>query len=226
VVPSGPAGCTGVWGRWPVGDLHGLAPGSAKCTSGRAPSSFPHKVRWPRPLAGWQPETPTPTGALSVPIVGETHLGAKLGQGKVGTPGVTGCQWVERLWNLNLKAEARGGESRGSAGCLFGALPVVQLRSSRTKQWEAATPDSHNRYSHALNSRARVKPTPGKGAKHDTVPVSLARHSHAVTVVVCSYGVYATYLRLHSRISCNASGIVSTCTCHATGMSVLRSSSS
>ena len=28
VVPSGPAGCTGVWGRWPVGDLHGLAPGS------------------------------------------------------------------------------------------------------------------------------------------------------------------------------------------------------
>ena len=28
VVPSGPAGCTGVWGRWPVGYLHELAPGS------------------------------------------------------------------------------------------------------------------------------------------------------------------------------------------------------
>ena len=28
VVPSGPAGCRGVWGRWPVGYLHGLAPGS------------------------------------------------------------------------------------------------------------------------------------------------------------------------------------------------------
>ena len=33
---------------------------------------------------GWQ--TPTPTGALSVPIVGETHLG----QGKVGIARVTG----------------------------------------------------------------------------------------------------------------------------------------
>jgi hypothetical protein len=28
VVPSGPAGCRGVWGRWPVGYLHELAPGS------------------------------------------------------------------------------------------------------------------------------------------------------------------------------------------------------
>ena len=53
--------------------------------------------------------------------------------------------------------------------CL-GAL--AQLCSARTKQWEAATPDSHNRHSHALNSRARVKPTPGKGAKHDRINVN------------------------------------------------------
>jgi hypothetical protein len=39
---------------------------------------------------------------------------------------------------------------------------LVQLCSSRTKQWEAATPDGHNRHSHALNSRVRVKPTTEK----------------------------------------------------------------
>ena len=41
VVPSGPAGCRGVRGRWPVGNLHGLAPGSGS----RGVVSKPNKNR-------------------------------------------------------------------------------------------------------------------------------------------------------------------------------------
>ena len=54
---------------------------------------------------GWQ--TPTPTGALSVPIVGETHLGQA---GIWGQSWHSTGYWVERLW----KAE----ESSGSMGSI------------------------------------------------------------------------------------------------------------
>ena len=65
-----------------------------------------------------------------------------------------------------------GGMVFAQHGLFVWVEALVQLCSSRTKQWEAATPDSHNRHSHALNSRARVKPTPGKGAKHDRINVN------------------------------------------------------
>jgi hypothetical protein len=52
-------------------------------------------------------QTPTPTGALSVPIVGETHLGQA---GIWGQSWQSTGDWVERLW----KAE----ESSGSMGSI------------------------------------------------------------------------------------------------------------
>ncbi len=71
----------------------------AKCTTGSAP--FPHKVRGPPKAAD-----PTPSGALSVPIVGETHLGQA---GIWGQSWHSTGSWVEKLW----KAE----ESSGPMGC-------------------------------------------------------------------------------------------------------------
>ena len=73
----------------------------AKCTSGRAP--FPHKVRWPRVA------DPHPHRSTFRAYSRRDPLGAGQSWHSTG-------YWVERLWNLNLKGEARGRESRGSMG--------------------------------------------------------------------------------------------------------------
>jgi len=88
---------------WPksFGPLVAFWPKRAKCTSGRAP--FPHKVRWPRVA------DPHPHRSTFRAYSRRDPLGAGQSWHSTG-------YWVERLWNLNLKAEARGRESRGSMG--------------------------------------------------------------------------------------------------------------
>ena len=86
---------------WPKSQMH-LGP----CPGGRAP--FPHKVRWPRVA------DPHPHRSTFRAYSRRDPLGAGQSWHSTG-------YWVERserlrLWNLNLKAEARGRESRGSMG--------------------------------------------------------------------------------------------------------------
>ena len=88
---------------WPksFGPLVAFWPKRAKCTSGRAP--FPHKVRWPRVA------DPHPHRSTFRAYSRRDPLGAGQSWHSTG-------YWVERLWNLNMKGEARGRESRGSMG--------------------------------------------------------------------------------------------------------------
>ena len=86
--------------------LFGPKEPNAPRPSGRAP--FPHKVRWPRVA------DPHPHRSTFRAYSRRDPLGAGQSWHSTG-------YWVERserlrLWNLNLKAEARGRESRGSIG--------------------------------------------------------------------------------------------------------------
>ena len=103
VVPSGPAGCRGVWGRWPVGYLRELAPGSG-C---RWVVSKPNKNRrTPNPFCSADkgqmireaigPCSPRPPRAAAV-VVLPNHLRCTgLVMNDVGTPFERWQCWVQR----------------------------------------------------------------------------------------------------------------------------------
>ncbi len=84
----------GVWGVWLGGG------GSTEIYTTLPPAKKPGEGTL---------QTPTPTGALSVPIVGETHLGQA---GIWGQSWHSTGSWVERLW----KAEESSGSMMGSIG--------------------------------------------------------------------------------------------------------------